>query len=107
VSRTSEDFAAAEEGKLAVTLPGAVEKLILAIGPNEPEMAQIVVEGAEELYCEIRVENRLQDGAGNEVGLKEGAQVEATIEADHEATTCKKESETKESPAATRPAKDK
>lgn len=62
-----------ETEKPAVTLPGIVEKLIPAIGPNEPEKAQIFVEGAEELYREIRVENTRQDGAGNEVGLKEGA----------------------------------
>lgn len=76
-----------EDGLAAVTLPGTVEKIIPAIGPNEPEKAQIAVEGADELYQEIRVENTLQDETGNPVSLKEGAQVEVTIEAPPEATT--------------------
>ena len=44
------------------------------------------MDGADELYKEIRVENTLQDEKGNEVRLKEGAEVEVTIEADPEAT---------------------
>ena len=71
--------------KAAVTLPGTVEKIIPPITPGQPEKAQIVVEGAEHLYKEIRVENALQDESGNEVTLKEGARVEVTIEADPEA----------------------
>lgn len=72
--------------KPAVTLPGTVEKIIPPIQAGEPEKAQIAVDGAEELYKEIRVENTLQDGQGNEVALKEGAEVEVTIEAEPEAT---------------------
>jgi hypothetical protein len=78
------------EDKVAVTLPGTVEKIIPAIGPV-PEKAQISVEGAEPLYREIRVENTLQDPAGNLVSLKKGAEVEVTIEADSEAATPKKQ----------------
>lgn len=76
--------------KATVTLPGTVEKIIRSVDPSKPEQAQITVEGAEELYREIRVENTLQDGAGNTVGLKEGAEVEVTIEAEQEATKPKK-----------------
>ena len=65
-----------------VTLPGTVEKIIPPLHPDEPEKAQIAVEGADELYREIRVENSLQDGTGNEVSLKRGAEVEVTIEAE-------------------------
>jgi CheY-like chemotaxis protein len=72
--------------KAAITLPATVEKIIPPITPAQSEKAQIVVEGAEELYREIRVENTLQDEAGNPVHLKEGAQVEVTIEAGLEAT---------------------
>jgi hypothetical protein len=68
--------------KVTVTLPGTVEKIIPAMVPSEPEKAQIAVHGAEELYREIRVENTLQDGAGNPVSLKKGAEVEVTIAAD-------------------------
>jgi hypothetical protein len=72
--------------KAAVTLSGTVEKIIPPITPNHPEKAQISVEGAEDLYKEIRVENTLQDVSGNEVVLKKGAKVDITIEADPEAT---------------------
>jgi hypothetical protein len=76
--------------KAAVTLPGTVEKIIPPITPNQPEKAQIAVEGAEDLYREIRVENTLQDESGNEVALKKGAKVDVTIEADPDATKPKK-----------------
>jgi hypothetical protein len=74
------------EGKATVTLPGTVEKIIPPITPSQPEKAQIAVEGAEDLYKEIRVENTLQDESGNEVALKKGTKVNVTIEADPEAT---------------------
>jgi hypothetical protein len=76
--------------KAAVTLPGTVEKIIPPITPNQTEKAQISVEGAEDLYKEIRVENTLQDESGNEVALKKGAKVDVTIEADPDATKPKK-----------------
>src|SRR5271168_1130582 len=79
--------------KATVTLPATVEKIIHSIDPDEPDKAQIAVEGAEELYREIRIENTLQDEAGNEVCLKKGAEVEVTIAAESEATTPKKEGE--------------
>jgi hypothetical protein len=67
--------------KPAVTLPGTVEKVIPAMG-SEPEKAQISVDGADDLYKELRVENTLEDKDGKKVGLKAGAQVDVTIEAD-------------------------
>ena len=76
-------------GKPSTTLPGTVEKIIKPIDPNEPEKAQISVEGAEPLYQEIRIENTLKDEKGEEVAIKEGAQVEVTIEADKKDTTKK------------------
>ena len=74
------------EQKASVTLPGHVEKIIPSTFPSEPEKAQISVEGADELYREIRVENRLEDGKGNPVGLRKDAEVEVTIAAEPEAT---------------------
>jgi hypothetical protein len=71
--------------KAAVTLPGTVEKIIPPMA-GEPEKAQIAIEKADELYREIRVENKLEDKDGKKVGLKEGAQVDVTIEADPSAT---------------------
>jgi hypothetical protein len=59
-----------DEKAAAVTLPGTVEKIIPPITPSQPEKAQISVEGADDLYKEIRVENTLQDESGNEVALK-------------------------------------
>lgn len=72
--------------KVSVTLPGTVEKIIPPITPAAAEKAQIRVDGAEHLYQEIRIENKLQDEAGNTVALKKGAEVEVTIEAPPEAT---------------------
>jgi hypothetical protein len=54
-----------------------------------PEKAEIAVEGADELYQEIRIENTLSDNKGDEVRLKEGARVEVTVEAKPEETTPK------------------
>lgn len=71
--------------KAAVTLPGTVEKIIPPMA-GEPEKAQIAIEKADELYREIRVANKLEDKDGKNVGLKEGAQVDVTIEADPSAT---------------------
>ena len=47
-----------------------------------PEKAQIEVEGGDELYREIRIDNTLEDADGNPVSLKKGAEVDVTIEAD-------------------------
>ena len=79
-----------ESKKAAVTLPGTVEKIIPPVSPSEPEKAQIAVEGAEDLYREIRVNNTLHDENGKAVRLKEDAQVEMTIEAETEQTAPKR-----------------
>lgn len=76
--------------KPKTTKPGVVEKIIKPVVPNEPEKAQIAVEGADHLYREIRVENTLIDDKGNEVKLKEGAEVDVTLEANLEDTEPKK-----------------
>lgn len=80
--------------KPSATLPGTVERIIKSPLPSEPEKAQIAVEGADHLYREIRIENTLTDEDGNEVRLKQGAEVEVTVEADKEATTPKKQEDT-------------
>ncbi|HTA23290.1 MAG TPA: hypothetical protein VK763_07125 [Terriglobales bacterium] len=72
--------------KPSTTLPGTVEKIIKSPYPSEPEKAQIAIEGADHLYKEIRIENTLRDENGNKVRLKQGAEVEVTVEADKEAT---------------------
>jgi hypothetical protein len=70
----------------SVTLPGTVEKIIRPVHASEPEKAQISVEGADELYKEIRIENHLTDDNGDAVKLKKGAQVDVIVEANKEAT---------------------
>jgi hypothetical protein len=74
---------------VSVTLPGTVEKVIKSPDPSEPDKAQIVVEGADELYREIRIDNALQNEKGEEVALKPGTDVDVTVEAPGDATTPK------------------
>ena len=57
----------------------------------QPYAKQIAVEGADDLYREIRIENVLEDEDGDKVALKPGAPVELTIAADREHTTKKEE----------------
>ena len=72
-----------ESSKASTTLPGRVEKVIHPHpSSGEPEKAQIAVEGADHLYREIRVPNRLTDADGKKVKLKVGAEVEVKIEAE-------------------------
>jgi len=71
---------------VSVTLPGTVDKVIPSPDPAEPDQAHIVVEGGKPLYREIRIDNTLLNGKGQEVELKPGAQVDVTVEAPPEAT---------------------
>jgi hypothetical protein len=73
--------------KPSTTLPAVVEKIIKPIHPSQPEKAQIAVEGADHLYRELRIENTLMDENGDKVRLKQGAEVEVTIEAEPDDTT--------------------
>jgi hypothetical protein len=88
MSDKSRESEAAPE-KPSVTLPGTVEKIIPAIPPIAPEKAQVVVQGAEDFYKEIRIENTLQDENGKTVALKPGAEVKVTIEAEKQDTVPK------------------
>jgi uncharacterized protein YfaS (alpha-2-macroglobulin family) len=73
--------------KLKVT----VQKVIKPISPNLPEKAQIEVQGADDLYREIRIENEMTDENGGRVRLKQGAEVDVILEADSSATLKKPE----------------
>jgi hypothetical protein len=77
--------------KASITLPATVERIIKPVHPSLPEKAQIAIDGAEDLYREIRIENNLTDENGDEVRLKPGAHVEVTVAADPEATITKQE----------------
>jgi hypothetical protein len=70
--------------KGSASLPGTVERVIKPFpGSGEPEKAQISVNGADDLYRELRVPNQLKDEDGNKVKLEKGSEVEVTIESDH------------------------
>jgi len=45
---------------IAATLHGVADKIKSALGPAQPEKLQITLQGADDLYREIRVPNRLQ-----------------------------------------------
>ena len=79
----SSEKSSSQESKVSTTLPGKVEKVITPHpSSGETEKAQITVEGADHLYREIRVPNRLTDRNGRKVKLKKGAEVDVKIEAD-------------------------
>lgn len=73
-------------GKKRKKLPGTVEKIIKPAHPSQPEKAQINLDGADDLYKEIRIDNVVTDETGRKARLKSGAEVDVTIEADSEAT---------------------
>jgi len=76
--------------KPSVTLLGTVEKIIKPSQPGQPEKVQIEVEGADDMYREIRIENSLTAENGQAVRLEKGAEVNVKVEADPEATNPKK-----------------
>ena len=63
------------------TLRAKVRKIIKPAHPTQPEKAEISIDEADDLYREIRIENRLMDEKGKEARLKQGAEVEVQIEA--------------------------
>jgi hypothetical protein len=65
--------------------PGIVDKVIPGVA-GEPEKAQIAIQGGDDLYREIRIENKLAGEEGEEVKMKPGAHVTVTIEADPKET---------------------
>jgi len=77
--------------KPSTTMPGGVETIIKPIIPDGPARAQSEVEGAADLYREIRIENTMKNADGENVGLKEGAQVDVVIVADERDTVKKPE----------------
>jgi predicted DNA-binding antitoxin AbrB/MazE fold protein len=78
-------------GRKRKKLQGTVQKVIKPLRPNLPEKAQIEVQGADDLYREIRIENEMTDENGDKVQLKQGAEVDVILEADSSATLKKPE----------------
>ena len=78
-------------GKKRKKLEGTVQKIIKPAMPSQPEKAQIDIEGADELYREIRIENEVTGENGEKVRLKPDAAVDVIVEADSSATVKKPE----------------
>jgi hypothetical protein len=68
------------EKKAKIKMPGIVQKIIPSPATPGPEKAEIAVEGADDLYKEIRIENALEDSQGSKVKLKQGDHVAVTVE---------------------------
>lgn len=78
-----------EVEKPSTTVPATVQKVIPSLHPNQPEKAEIVLHEGDPLYREIRIENKLKNETGEEVGLKPGADVDFIVEADAKDTVRK------------------
>jgi hypothetical protein len=63
----------------STTMPGIVDKIIPSLRSNQPEKAQITVEGADHRHQDLRIENTLTDENGYGVRLKKGARVDVTV----------------------------
>ena len=63
-------------------LHGSVKKVIRPVLPHEPEKAEIVIDEADDLYKEIRVENVVTDEKGEKDSLKQGEDVDIVVEVD-------------------------
>ncbi len=81
--------------KPRVTLPGKVEKVIKPAA-DEPEKAQIAIEGADPLYREIRIQNKFKNADGQEVPLKQDDEVDVTVEAENTAPESEGEADNRE-----------
>jgi hypothetical protein len=65
----------------STTMPGTVGKIIPSKRSSQPEKAQIAVDGADDRYRVLRIENTLTDEHGDDVRLKKGAHVDVTVTA--------------------------
>jgi hypothetical protein len=65
----------------STSLPGIVDKIISSLRPSQPEKAQISVDGTDQRYRELRIENTLTDEHGDDVRLKKGAHVQVSVTA--------------------------
>jgi hypothetical protein len=70
-----------EQAIPTVKLHGVVDKIVPPVSANGPGKAQIVIQEAEELYKEIRIDNAFENGDGETVKLKHGTEVDVIVEA--------------------------
>jgi hypothetical protein len=71
----------------SATMPGTVGKIISSPGPSQPEKAQIAVDGADQKYQALRIENTLTSEHGDDGRVKKGAHVEVTVTSEPNAAT--------------------
>ena len=71
----------------SATMPGTVDKIIPPQGSNQPEKAQIAVNGADHGHRDLRIENELTDEHGDNVKLKKGAHVDVTVTSEPKSST--------------------
>ena len=71
----------------STTMPGTVDKIIPSPRLDQPDKAQIAVDGPDHRYRELRIENVLTDEHGDDVRLKKGAHVEVTVTAEPKTST--------------------
>jgi hypothetical protein len=71
----------------SATVAGTVNKIIPSPRPNQPEQAQIAIDGAEPRHRDLRIDNTFTDEHGDDVKLKKGAQVEVTVTAEPKTST--------------------
>lgn len=64
------------------TVPGVVNKLVKPSFADQPEKVEISINGAEDLFREIRIENKFNGVDGGPVALTNGAHVDVTFEAE-------------------------
>jgi hypothetical protein len=63
-------------------MTGIVDKIIPSPHPSQPEKAQIAVDGADDRYRDLRIENTFTDEHGDDVTLKKGTHVNVTVTAE-------------------------
>jgi len=64
------------------TVSGVVGKIVKSVSPNHADSVEISIGEAEDLFREIRIENRFTHLDGQTVALRQGAHVDVTFEAD-------------------------
>jgi hypothetical protein len=75
------------------TMPGTVDKIIPSRSRRRPEDAQIRVDKAARRYRDLRIENSLTSGHGDEVKLKKAARVDVIMAAEPKTAMAKTKKE--------------
>jgi hypothetical protein len=68
-------------GQARTTMIGTVDRIIPSLRRNQPEKAKIAVDGADDRYRDLGIENTLTGRNGDEVKLKKGAHVQLIVTA--------------------------